>query len=257
MTSPRRTDDPRELRVDHHTLRSLALEVDEEHRRSQQDLVEQLAATTGSRRRLLKVAAGSALATGVAVATGSVAFAAESEGGSMTPVAADTGSSPRRATPADIGLMAFAQSLELAAAEVYRLAIDGGVLSGAVADVATMFRRHHVEHAKAWAALLGRDAAGVANPGLLDLYGPKVRAARNATALLTVAFELENVAAATYLTALEAVEATQPAATIASILPTESRHAVVLGQALGLDADAFLPPFETDDQAVTPDAFPL
>ncbi len=44
---------------------------------------------------------------------------------------------------------------------------------------------------------------------------------------------------------------------MASILPVEAQHAVVLGSVLGVPTAALIPPFETDTAAVTPTTFPI
>ena len=48
-----------------------------------------------------------------------------------------------------------------------------------------------------------------------------------------------------------------PAYLVSSILPIEARHAVVLGQALDLNLDDYSPVFETTDDAVTIEQYPI
>ena len=70
---------------------------------------------------------------------------------------------------------------------------------------------------------------------------------------------LENAAAATYLFALGALTSKAALQLTASILPVESQHAVVLGTVLGKAPTdkTYLPSFQTQDGAVTPDEFPI
>ena len=70
---------------------------------------------------------------------------------------------------------------------------------------------------------------------------------------------MENAASATYLFALGALKDKAALQLTASILPIESAHAVTLARVLGLPISdkAYLPPFETQEAALSPDTFPL
>ena len=113
------------------------------------------------------------------------------------------------------------------------------------------------EHAAAFAALAGKSAQDKPNPTLLDAFAPKFKAAADQTALLELAFDLENAAAATYLYALGVIEATEPAQLVGSILPIEADHAVVLGQVLKKDVADYVPELETASSALKPADYPL
>jgi rubrerythrin len=143
---------------------------------------------------------------------------------------------------------AFAESIELAAVELYRQAAAGGkITTPALVAAATTFAGHHQEHAGAFASAAGDKARHVANPKLVQIVGDQLRAAPDEKATIKIAFDLENGTAATYMLALGALESPDDARLVASILPVEAQHAVVLGTAIGLPNDIVLPPFETQD----------
>ena len=235
-------------------LRRLLREVDDEHRDTMQTVTDELtsAAHAASRRAFL----GGSLAIGGAAAAvfGPLAGAAAAADATTTTTAA-----PKQPQAADLPLLAFAQSLELAAVQVYVAAAATGKLAPGVVAVATTFGRHHREHAQAIAGLAGKAATGVANPKLVKEYGAKVAAAKSQDDLLTIAFQLETAAASTYAYALTAILGTNPAATIASIQPIEARHAVVLGQALGRPLIDLAPSFESNAlrDAIDPTKYPV
>ncbi|CAN5190260.1 hypothetical protein BH18ACT4_BH18ACT4_05350 [soil metagenome] len=157
----------------------------------------------------------------------------------------------------DPAIAAFAESVELAAVATYSAAAASGKLDPAVTAVGTMFAGHHQEHAGAFAGLSGGTATGQPNQALLDDFAPMVAEAEDQAALLEIAFTLEVAAAATYLFALGALQDAAAAAATATILPVESQHAVVLGQALGKDVGEYMPSFETTDEALDPTDYPL
>jgi Ferritin-like domain len=160
----------------------------------------------------------------------------------------------------DAGVAAFAESVELAAVAAYMAAAQSGkVTTPAVLQAATTFAGHHQEHAAAFGAAAGSAATKKANQKLLDMVAPQVQAAADEKAILEIAYGLENAAAATYLFALGALTSKAALQLTASILPVESQHAIVLGTVLGKPATdkTFLPSFQTQDGAVTPDKFPI
>lgn len=156
----------------------------------------------------------------------------------------------------DGDIAAFAESVELAAVEAYKAAAGSGKLMPAVVEVGTLFAGHHAEHAKAFGGASGGKAKGKPNAKLLEAVGGQLKGAADQKAILTIAYDLENAAAATYMFALGALKSEAALALTASILPVESQHAVVLGSALGKPATEFVPSFETKDKAVDPAKFP-
>jgi rubrerythrin len=245
--------------VDLITLRRLARDVDERHRDAMRTLPDDLAAlhfdcdgvVRSSRRQFLRAGAVITIA-GTSVALGPLVGSAS---------AADTTTTTTIAvhpTDDDLTLLAFAQSVELVAVAAYQTAIDSKRLTDAtVAEVAMIFQRHHREHAAAFAGLAGKAAQDKPNQKLLDAFAPKFKAAADQTALLQLAFDLENAAASTYLYALGVINATEPAQLVGSILPIEADHAVVLGQVLKKDVADYVPELETPTSALKPTDYPL
>lgn len=161
----------------------------------------------------------------------------------------------------DATIAAFAASVEYTAVAAYKAAAASGkVKTPAVGAAATMFAGHHKEHGDSFqAASGGKIAKDATNPTLLKALSDQLMAAADEKAVVKVAYDTENAAAATYLFALGALQSPDALKLTASILPIESAHAVVLAGVLGLAAtDAtYLPPFETKKAALDPAKFPL
>jgi hypothetical protein len=237
------------MEISERELRQLATDVDEQHRDGMAtmagDIAELHAETrqyrAENRRDFLRKAG---MGAGVLTIGSSVLTIAN-----MMPAAAQT---------LDDGAIAsFAESVELAAVEAYKAAAGSGKLQPAVVDVGTTFAGHHAEHAKAFGGAAGSAATGKPNPKLLEAVGGQLKGATDQAAILKIAYDLENAAAATYLFALGALKSPGALQLTASILPVESQHAVVLGQALSMPATAFVPSFQTQTGAVDPTKFPV
>jgi len=245
--------------VDLTNLRRLARDVDDRHREAMGTFADDVlpAAAPGSttRRDLLRTGAVLTMA-GAAVTFGPLVGSAVAASAASTTTTTTT---PLRPTDADVALLAFARSVELVAVAGYQVAIDSHHIGiSDLVDVARLFQSHHREHAGALSAMMAGGAApGQPNKALLDAFGPKFTAATDATTLFTLAFQVEMAAAATYLGFLGQLEATQPGTLVASILPIEAAHAVVLGQTLGLDVNAYVPSFESTAKAFNPSDYPL
>jgi len=165
---------------------------------------------------------------------------------------------PAFAQSGDAGIAAFAQSVELAAVAAYQAAAASGkVKTPAIATAATTFAGHHKEHAAAFGAAAGSAATGKPNAKLLAALSPQLAAAPDERAVVTLAYGLENSAAATYLFALGALMSEAALQLTASILPVEGQHAVVLGSVLGKPATEYVPSFQTTDTYVDPTKYPV
>lgn len=155
--------------------------------------------------------------------------------------------------PDDVELVKFAAGLELAAVEIYELALDGGSLSGGAQSVANMFAGHHRQHAETLNTALGEEEAVTkADPAILRQFRSRVTGAENEAAVLQAAYLLEEVAASTHLLAVGTLSDKRNAATVSTILPVESQHAVVLASFLEKDPEEYLIEFLTTDQAAEP-----
>lgn len=236
------------MEISERQLRRMAADVDEQHRDGmatmQTDIPELHAETRAyradSRRSFLRKAGigAGALTIGSSVLSFRSLLPAGAQG----------------LTDGDIAV--FAESVELAAVEAYKAAAGSGKLQPAVLEVGTTFAGHHAEHAKAFGGAAGSKASGKANPKLLEAIGGQLKAAKDPKAILGVAFDLENAAAATYMFALGALKSRAALALTASVLPVESQHAVVLGTALAKTPDDLIPAFETAEKAIDPAKFP-
>ena len=183
-------------------------------------------AVTGGldRRRLLRVG-------GLGIATAAIVAACgndSSSGGAAEPTtttAAGPGST-------DITILRTATSLELVAVDIYGKAIASGVLTTpAVSDAAKLFQSHHQDHATFLAGLTrryGGAAFDKPNPVLAQqLAGPLTQATTEA-ALVTLALQLEQAAAASYVSYVGRYSTPVLAQPTMSVGGIEARHAAVL-----------------------------
>lgn len=181
-------------------------------------------------------------------------------GGAMIPLASLW--SPAYAqVSSDKSIAAFAESVELAAVAAYGAAAKTGKITGAALTLAKTFAFHHQAHAGAFGSFAGDGSKAQPNPKLAQSVATMIDNAADQTAILTIAFGLENAAAATYLVAIGALSDATALRTTASILPVESQHAVVLGHVLGLtpgdDSGTYIPAFLNTNAAVEPGQFPI
>jgi Ferritin-like domain len=219
--------------------------------------------SAASRRRFLRaVGLGGTLA-----ALPVVARTASAQSGSTTAPeapaapATTTTAPPLRPTSADVQLLGFAQSVELAAVDVYDILRDrmsSGDLSvpDETVQVVEVFREHHQAYAQSLSGILGRSAPAVANAALLvTIVGPFETGTIDEA--LSAAYDLENVLVATNLSILDQLIGTSGAAMIASIFPVEAKHAIVLGTMIGQTDLVPASGVESTDEALTPDQFPV
>lgn len=209
------------------------------------DLRDLHAETRSSRRSLMTTAA----ATGAAVTIGSM----------VLPLNKLISASAQELDDATIA--AFAASVEYTAVAAYKAAAGSGkVTTAAIGAAATMFLNHHQEHGDAFlSASGGKWEKDKTNAALLDALSKQLTAAKTEMDIVKIAYDTENAASATYMFALGALQSAEALKLTASILPVESAHAVVLAGVLGLPATdtSYLPPFETNEAALSPTAFPL
>ena len=167
----------------------------------------------------------------------------------------------RAQTPSARDLAIYAASIELVAVKVYDVAARSGlVTTKAIGDAAVAFMGHHQEHANAFARIAGMQPTAIKeNPKLLAEVVTAAGGLESEMDALKLAFDLENGAAATYLFALGVLEDIPAIGLMSSILPIESAHAVVLGNALGLTPDAadYLPGLESDSKKLDPATYPV
>ncbi|MGI8751599.1 MAG: ferritin-like domain-containing protein [Acidimicrobiales bacterium] len=181
-------------------------------------------------------------------------------GGAMIPLASLWNPAYAQAN-SDKSIAAFAQSVELAAVMAYGTAAKTGKVTGAALTIAKTFAFHHQAHADAFGKFAGNTPKALANPKLAQNVDTMINNAADQPAILTIAYGLENAAAATYLAAIGALGDPAALQATASILPVESQHAVVLGHMLGLstgeDTGTYIPAFITTAAAVSSSQFPI
>jgi rubrerythrin len=242
------------MEISEKALLEMVDEVDELHHEGMRTMPADIAELhQGEGRRLMSDARRDFLAK---ASLGGVAMAI---GSAMLPLRSLVSPAFAQGALDDATIAAFAESVELAAVQAYQAAAKSGkVKTAAVLTAATTFAGHHNEHAMAFGAAAGAKATHKPNPKLLQSVGSSISAAADETAVLEIAFGLENAAAATYLFALGALQDPKALQLTASILPVESQHATVLGTVLkkAPTDKKYLPDFISQDDKVDPAQFP-
>lgn len=146
---------------------------------------------------------------------------------------AAAGSHAAAASPADHddALIGFAIGFELAARDLYEIAID----AGADDDLWSVLREQHDSYAQRLSGISGI-SANTPNAELIDTYGDAFATSDPAEPAL----ELENTTAATNVDLLGQVVNVDAAGAMASIAAIESHQAALLAVMTGGDLDAVL-----------------
>lgn len=132
---------------------------------------------------------------------------------------------PAKPTEADAGLLAFAQSAELAVHDLYAAAAGVSGFSDEQRSLLRLFGADHLAYAQAIGGSIGKVATNRRDEAIFgshraDMFTP-VRA-------LAVLQELENVLARTHTDLVGRLEAVAGAELAASIAIVEARHAATL-----------------------------
>ena len=156
------------------------------------------------------------------------------------PAATTTTLPPQRPTEDDIPLLQFAESVELAAHDLYQTAIDAGALE----ETLTAIRDNHQAYASVIKGQLGTQGALSRDDEIYDQFEADF-ATSDVTALARAAAAFESTLVSTYTEMLGELVGTDGAHLIASILIVEARQAAVLVDVSGRgdDHDAM---FEND-----------
>ena len=143
---------------------------------------------------------------------------------------------PNSPTEADKELLGAAQSLELAARDLYQLAIDAGIddPDGSIGVMA----RNHRAYAESIAGITGLSANSPNQEVFIALESEFDTT--DVDRFAAAAQQLENFAVAAHTELLSQYESLQAIRLTASILVVEARQATVLGDVLGDDTDALL-----------------
>ena len=241
--------------ISEHELRSMTADMDEMHHSTLPIMKEALAEWTELHHELRSGGARASASRrgfliGAGVTLGGLALAACGSSSKSTPAASSNPTTPPSGTATtggkltgDLAVVALAASLENLAVQTYAGGISAatagklGAVPPAVVTFAQTAKSHHTQHAAAWNAVL----AGANKPMVTGIdktvndtvVGPAFAKVTDVGGLATLALELENVAAATYLEAISVVTAPAGIKTAATIEPVELQHAAILSFVLG------------------------
>lgn len=189
-----------------------------------------VASTNGLRRRLL--------GAGLIGLAGAVVPSLAASAGASPDQATTTTAPPKRPSDADLELLRFAQTAELAAQSLYTSALNAGLGPTATAAV-TKIRDAHQAYGQSLAAEIGRTAPGQpAKEIVAELSGAFTGGQQG---MLEAAVQLENTLVATHTELIGTLTGIDGSKLIASIVIAEARHAVVLADLAGsTELDDFL-----------------
>lgn len=196
------------------------------------------------RRRLLGIGLGGAAVSLLPWLVGRASATTTTSGTSDATPATTTTAPPKRPSDADVELLGFAQTVEIAAFRLYEEALATDNFSDDERAVIATFHDAHEAYAQSLSGFLGRDAPQVLNPvydEMLESFGG------DKPTVLAAAYNLESVAVATHTDILGQLQGTDGAALIASILIVEGAHGTVLADISGeTDLDILLVKAEAD-----------
>jgi hypothetical protein len=213
------------------------------------DVTEPAAADSALRRRLLGIGLGGAAVSLLPFLVGRANATTPTTGPSDTTAATTTTTAPpKQPTDDDVSLLGFSQSVELAARNLYDVALGTDDFDDNTRAVLAPIRESHDAYAASLSAILGRHAPQTVNPVFdtlqSDFGGDK-------KSVLDAAYALESTAVATHTDVLGKLQATDGASLIASILIVEARHGTVLAYMNGsTDLDELL--VDNEAGALTP-----
>lgn len=191
---------------------------------------------------------------GMSVATAAIfsACGSDDDGASGTAAGGTSEEGSMSGDSSDITILRTASSLEILAVDVYQKAIDSGlVTTKAVADAAVLFQGQHREHAELFSGAtkqMGGEAFEQANPEVLKALEPAIAALKDEAGVIKLAYDLENVAAATYFSTVGAFNDVKLNQAAMSVGGVEARHAAVLASVMNMPAVPKA--FQTADGAV-------
>lgn len=148
----------------------------------------------------------------------------------------------------DVVLVNTALSLEVLAVDTYQVLLESPLVTSAeLLDVATVFQSHHAQHREALVPLV--EAAGgepflTANPVVKAAFvDPQIFNAAAEPDLVSLAWDLEQAAAQTYVHAATALSTAAQRSTVMAISGVEARHAAILDRLaeLGKEQQAIYP----------------
>ncbi len=179
-----------------------------------------------------------------AVAGGALLAACSSGSSSSTTTTAASGSSGSTTgkLTGDLAVAALAASLENLAVAAYGDVLSAatagklGAVPPAVATFATTVKGQHAQHAQAWNSAIvtaGHPAITTTDPVVTPIVTKDFAKVTDVAGAAMLALMLEEIAGATYQSAISAVKATSSIKVAASIQPVELQHAAILNYVLG------------------------
>lgn len=173
------------------------------------------------------------LAAGLAgTALGLIGGRAASAGTTPPTEEPEAGTPPARPTAADLEQLAFAQSVELAARDLYRASVDAGADDPTIA----LMRDNHQAYAGVLAGILGTSATDTRDDALYDDLESSFGVG-DVAGVAAAGYDLESTLVATHTELLRSLEGTDGAEMVASILIVEARNCTVLADLAGNGAD--------------------
>ncbi|MEO7371471.1 MAG: ferritin-like domain-containing protein [Ilumatobacteraceae bacterium] len=208
------------------------------------DVTEPAPADSALRRRLLGIGLGGAAVSLLPWLVGRAGATTPNSGPTDSTPATTTTAPPKRPGGDDVALLGFAQSVELAARNLYDVALATKGFDDDQRAVIATIRESHDAYAAALSGFLGRQAPQSVDPIFDDL---KSTFGGDTASVLEAAAGIESTAVATHLDILGKLQGTDGAALIASILIVEARHGTVLNYLDGAtDLDILLVNKEAD-----------
>jgi len=227
------------MAISEHELETLTADLDQLHHDvgvpAMRAAVDRLTGEIRTSRRGFLVGAGAA-------AAGVVLAACSSSSGSSTTTTSGPGSSTKARLTGDLAVAAVAASLEnlavVAYGDVLTAASAGklGTVPPAVATFVTTVKSQHAQHAEAWNSAItasGHPAITGPDAALVPTVNSAFAKVTDVTGAAKLALMLEDIAAATYQSAVSGVKAVSSIKVAASIQPVELQHAAILNFVLG------------------------
>lgn len=212
------------------------------------DVTEPAPADSALRRRLLGIGLGGAALSLLPFLMGRASATTTTGSTSDTTPTTTTTAPAKRPSTDDVTLLGFAQSVELAARDLYDVALGTSGFDADQRAVIATIRESHDAYAASLSAILGRLAPQTPNP-VVDSLSSSF--AGETSTVLAAAYTLESTAVATHTDILGKLQGTDGATLIASILIVEARHGTVLAYLNGkTELDDLLVNDEAD--ALTP-----
>ncbi len=177
-----------------------------------------------------------------AVAGGTLLAACSSGSSSPTTTTMSSGSTTSGKLTGDLAVAALAASLENLAVAAYGDVLTAatagklGTVPPAVATFVTTVKGQHAQHGQAWNSAIvaaGHQAVTKPDAALVPTVTKDFAKVTDITGAAKLALTLEDIAAATYQSAVSAVKATSSVKVAASIQPVEMQHAAILNFVLG------------------------